>query len=58
MGFDSGDWVVDTKRKTAPTVCAVIRDSIPTLYILEDDDGNYYIENEQNLAVYDKYWFK
>lgn len=55
--FGVGCLVIDTKRKIAPTVCAVIADSQPTLYILSHEDYGYYIEEEDNLIEYDKYWF-
>lgn len=56
MKFNVGDWVIDTNRRTVPTVRGIIHDSCPNLYVLEDD-CNYYIECEDCLREYDKYWF-
>lgn len=36
--FSPGDWVIDTKRETAPTVFAVI-EGLETVYVLESDEG-------------------
>ena len=52
-----GQWVIDTKKKITPTVCGEIPDTTPTLYVLEDEDGDYYIQSENYLIEYDKYWF-
>ena len=54
--FYEGDWVIDTKRKIAPTIVGTIPSSITELYVLKDDD-EYYIEDGENLIEYDKYWF-
>lgn len=54
--FSIGEWVIDTKRETAPTVFAVI-EGLETAYVLEDDNGGLYIEKESALIVYDKYYF-
>lgn len=54
--FSIGEWVVDTKRKTAPTVLSVI-DGLETVYVLEDDSGELYLAKESSLIKYDKYWF-
>lgn len=56
--FEVGKWVIDTKREIAPTICAVIPETEPTIYILQDSDtGEYYMADESNLIEYDKYWF-
>lgn len=56
--FEVGKWVIDTKREIAPTICAVIPETEPTIYILQDSDtGEYYIADESDLIEYDKYWF-
>lgn len=54
--FSPGQWVIDTKRKTAPMVFAVI-EGIDIAYVLEDDDGDLYLEKESVLIPYDKYYF-
>lgn len=55
--FGTGEWVIDTKREIVSTVCAVIAESVPRIYVLKETDGVYYIEDESNLIEYDKYWF-
>lgn len=54
--FSPGDWVIDTKRETAPTVFAVI-EGLETVYVLESDDGSLYMSKESDLIKYDKYYF-
>lgn len=54
--FSLGEWVIDTKRETAPTVFAVI-EGLETVYVLEDDNGALYVEKESALIKYDKYYF-
>ena len=53
--FDIGDWVIDTKRNTAPTVIAVIPGS-KSVYVLEYE-GDLYLETDENLIPYDKRYF-
>ena len=54
--FSLGEWVIDTRRNLAPTVFAVI-EGVETVYVLEDDNGNLYVEKESALIKYDKYHF-
>ena len=55
--FSVEQWVINTKRKNAPTVKAVLSETYPTIYVLYDaDTDEYYMENETNLIKYDKYW--
>ena len=54
--FDLGRTVIDVKRRSAADVCCVLPNSVPQLYVLEDD-GEFYIQSEDNLIQYDKYWF-
>lgn len=56
--FQIDDWVIDTKRKTAPTVKAIFPNTSPVIYVLQDDEGEYYIEDEFKLIAYDKNWFE
>lgn len=54
--FSPGEWVIDTQRETAPTVIAVI-EGLETVYVLEDDNGDLYVQKESALIKYDKYYF-
>ena len=54
--FSIGEWVIDTKRETAPTVIAII-EGYETVYVLESDDGSLYMSKESDLIEYDKYYF-
>lgn len=51
-----GRWVIDTKRKESVTWVTRINETSAILVIT--DDGDYYIANEENLILYDKYWFE
>lgn len=56
--FCNGDWVIDTRRKDVGIIRAIIPDSYPTLYVLEDaDEKRYYISDGENLIHYYKEWF-
>lgn len=56
--FDIEQWVIDTKKKIAPTVKAILPNTFPTIYVLYDSETDeYYMTDEGNLIPYDKYWF-
>lgn len=56
--FQVEQWVIDTKRKTAPTVKAILPATYPTIYVLYDSDSDeYYMTDESHLIKYNKYWF-
>ena len=50
--YNVGETVIDKKKDATATVCAAIDGSCPELYVLEDNDGNYYIQSEDNLLEY------
>lgn len=58
--FNLGDWVIDTKTHEAVDIIAIIpagENSIIDLYVVEKDDGSYYISDAKNLITYDKYYW-
>lgn len=57
--YAAGDWVIDTKRNSAPMIACVLpfTEAIQQLYVLVDDDGNHYITGEDSIMPYDKYYF-
>lgn len=55
--FSMGQWCIDTRRRTAPTVINCIPGDMGDVYILEDDDGSVYLAKEDDLIPYDKYYF-
>ena len=55
--FEEGQWVIDTRKEIAPTVVAHLESNVVTLYVLEDETGDYYITKEDNLIPYDKHYF-
>ncbi len=56
--YGEGDWVIDTKRRSAPTVACVLPYGTRQLYVLQDGDGDYYIEDEDHLIPYDKHYLE
>ena len=56
MDYFIGDWVIDTKRKSVVTLCGVIPGCCPEVFVVSDDD-EYYLQSEENIIPYDKYWF-
>ena len=56
MEFMIGDTVIDTKRKEVVSICGVIEDSAPTIYVV-DTYEEIYLQKEENIIEYDKYWF-
>lgn len=56
--FCVGDWVIDAQRKKWCVIRAILPDSFPTLYVLEDAEcKNYYISDDENLIKYSEKWF-
>ena len=51
-----GNTVIDTQRKESVSICGVIEDSAPTIYVV-DTYEEIYLQKEENLIEYDKYWF-
>ena len=56
MEFMIGDTVIDTQRKEAVCICGVIEGSAPMIYAV-DTYEEIYLQKEENLIEYDKYWF-
>lgn len=52
--FTQGQWVIDTKNKCAVTIVKVLGDG---LYIVENDEDEFYIQYEDYIIEYDKYYF-
>ena len=58
--FELGAWCIDTTTHRAVDIIAIIpagHNSIVDLYVVEPNDGGYYILNENNLTEYDKYYW-
>lgn len=58
--FNIGETIIDTSIDKVVTVIAIIPssgNSLVDLYVLKPYDGPYYITDEENLIVYDKYYF-
>lgn len=58
--FNIGETVIDTKTHEAVEIIAIIpagHNSIINLYVVEPSEGGYYILNESDLVVYDKYYW-
>lgn len=50
--YNVGETVIDTKKDSTGTVCGAIEYSCPIMYVLEDNEGNYYLQSEENLLEY------
>lgn len=56
MEFMIGDTVIDTQRKRSVCICGVIDRSATTIYVV-DNYEEIYLQKEENIIEYDKYWF-
>lgn len=56
--FDLGQWVIDTKKQDAVEVVTILEGGTETVYVLKDDNSDFYITGESNLIPYDKYYFR
>ena len=48
MEFFIGDTVIDTQRKDAVSICGIIENSAPTIYVV-DNYEEIYLQKEENL---------
>lgn len=55
--FDLGQWVIDTKKQDTAEVVTILEGGTETVYVLKDDNNDFYITGESNLIPYDKYYF-
>lgn len=56
--FDLGQWVIDTKKQDAVEVVTILEGGTETVYVLKDDNNDFYITGESNLILYNKYYFE
>ena len=57
--FSLGETIIDTRTHNAVTVVAIIpqgENSITDVYVL-NNDGDLYLSDDDNLVVYDKYYW-
>lgn len=52
-----GQWVIDTKKQNTAEVVTILEGGTETVYVLKDDNNDFYITGESNLIPYDKYYF-
>lgn len=51
-------WVIDTSKNVSCDMLGTIRTSSGyDLFALRADDGNIYLQTEDNIIPYDKYYF-
>lgn len=59
--YEVGQWVIDTQKDIAGTIaCVFPSDWVMTeqLYVMRNDDIlEFYIQSEDNIIPYDKYYF-
>lgn len=59
--YEVGQWVIDTQKSIAGTIACVFPsnwDAIEQLYVVRNDDiPELYIQSEDNIIPYDKYYF-
>lgn len=59
--FELGSWVIDTQKDIVPTIICVFPEIIPMteqLYVLKNDEtSEVYVQSEENMIPYDKYYF-
>lgn len=58
--FHIDETVIDTRSHDAVVVVAIIpkgENSLMDLYVLRRDGGEYYISDDEDLIVYDKYYW-
>ena len=57
--FNLGETVIDTRTHDTAIVISIIpqgENSIADIYVL-DKDGKFYLSDDTNLVVYDKYYW-
>ena len=55
--LEIGRWAIDTQRNEVVTICNILEDGYIDLYIVQTDEGEYYITDDNRLIPYDKYYF-
>lgn len=54
--FESGEWAINTKKETVVEIMDRLNIPCRDLYLVEDN-GEYYIIDEESLIEYDKHYF-
>ena len=57
--FGLGETVIDTRTHSTAIVVSIIpqgENSLADIYVL-DDEGRFYLSDDTNLVVYDKYYW-
>lgn len=56
--FSEGQWVIDTKKQETVEIVTILEGGSETVYVVKDDENNFYVTGESNLIPYDKYYFR
>lgn len=54
--FESGEWAINTKKETVVEIMDRLNIPYRDLYLVEDN-GEYYVIDEDSLIEYDKHYF-